>query len=90
MHKININEIQKYTHQINRNKYHICIEVKDIRNPFDYEIKAYRQYFIKKKKQIIGIDPYFWSNQNKSVLNSEECSDEEMIYILEKMIREEI
>ena len=50
MHKININEIQKYTHKINRNKYHICIEVKDIRNPFDYEIKAYRQYFIKKKK----------------------------------------
>ena len=64
--------------------------MKDIRNPFDYEIKAYRQYFIKKKKQIIGIDQYFWSNQNKSALNSEECSDEEMIYILKKMIREEI
>ena len=90
MHKVEIKEIEKYIHKINRDKYHICTEIKDIFNPFDYEIKAYRQYFIKKRKRIIGIDPYFWSNQNKSVLNSEECSDDEMIYILEKMIREEI
>lgn len=90
MHHIHRNEVERYIRKINRNKYHICVEIKDVRNPFDYEIKAFRQYFIIKRKKIIGIDPYFWSNQNKTVLNSEECSDEEMIAILKKMIREEI
>lgn len=90
MHKIKVEDIQGYVNKINRNKYHICLEIKDIFNSYDYEIKAFRQYFVTKRKKVIGIDPYFWSSQNKTILNSEECSDDEMIYILKKMIREEI
>lgn len=90
MHQIHREEIEKYIHKINRKKYHICLEIKDIKNPYNYEIKAFRQYYTVHKKKIIGIDPYFWSNQNKTILNSEECSDKEIIYILDKMTREEI
>lgn len=90
MHSIHRDIIEKHLHKIDRKKYHICFEIKDIRNPYDYEIKAFRQYYILHKKKIIGIDPYFWSNQNKTILNSEECSDTEMIYILEKMTRNAI
>lgn len=63
--------------------------VKDLRNPFDYQLHAFRMY-LRKEGKYTTIDPYYFSDQNKTVLNSEECSDEEMISILEKMIKKEI
>ena len=86
MHILTINEITElFLNKISKNFYRISTTVL---NEFEYNIVIYRRYLLKDRDgKIVFLDSAYWTNNNKKVLDSSTCPDEEMFIILRKIIQ---